>query len=252
MARIVPHEIDAAARRGHARREIETLERLERELSDEFTVFHSVHWAHADAHAALYGEIDFVVMNRLGRVIAIEQKNGPLEQAHGDLVKQYATGARSVRAQVARNLHHLMNAFARRHPGRRLDLDHLVYLPDHEVTGPVPASVDPSRIVDARSRDGLAARIVALFDERAAPASARDTGGAPPPDPIDVHDFLCDFVDVAVSVDAASRPAHASLHRRLRRGRPARDDRRRAAARHAVPLQGSGGRLRGDHGDRLR
>ena len=213
MARIVPHEIDAAARRGHARREIETLERLERELSDEFTVFHGVHWARSDARAALYGEIDFVVMNRLGRLIAIEQKNGPIEQTRGALVKHYATQTRTVRAQVTRNLHHLMEAFARRHPDRRLDVDHLVYLPDHTLNGPVPSAIDPSRIVDATARDGLAARIVALFDERAAPATTRDTGGAPPPDPVDVHDFLCDFVDVAVSVDATSRLAREAYPR---------------------------------------
>lgn len=65
MARILPDEIDAAAHRGQAAREIETLERLERELPDEYTVFHGVHWAHADAGAAFYGEIDFVVANRM-------------------------------------------------------------------------------------------------------------------------------------------------------------------------------------------
>jgi hypothetical protein len=53
MVHIIPFETDAAFRRGQAARELETLDRLERELSDEFTVYHGVHWAHADAHAAL-------------------------------------------------------------------------------------------------------------------------------------------------------------------------------------------------------
>ena len=69
MAQIIPDEIDAAARRGHAARELETLEMLERELSGEYTVYHGVHWARADARAALYGEIDFIVANRLGRLV---------------------------------------------------------------------------------------------------------------------------------------------------------------------------------------
>ncbi len=74
MARLLPDELDTPKSRGQAAREIETLERLEREFPDEFTVFHGVHWAHSDQRAAFYGEIDFVVVNRQGRAIAIEQK----------------------------------------------------------------------------------------------------------------------------------------------------------------------------------
>src|SRR5574338_1322474 len=187
MAQIIPDEIDAAARRGHAARELETLEMLERELSGEYTVYHGVHWARADARAALYGEIDFIVANRLGRLVAIEQKNGPVSIGADDLVKTYGTGAKGIRAQVTRNLHNLMQEFGRRFPGRRLDIDHLLYLPDFALDGPLPARIDPARVVDARSRDRLAARIAELFDERPAPATHRDTGGAEPPDACDVH-----------------------------------------------------------------
>lgn len=215
MARIVPYEIDAAARRGRANPELDTLRRLEDALSDEFTVYHGVHWAHADASAALYGEIDFIVANRLGRLIAIEQKNGPVAVGANDLVKDYASGTRGLRAQVGRNLHHLMSEFGRRHPDRRLDIDHLLYLPDHVLTGPLPASIDPDRVVDARSRERLAARIVELFHEREHPSGPKDTHrGAPPPDPTDVHQFLADYVDAMPCVDAMRRVAHAEYARR--------------------------------------
>ncbi|MCZ2096689.1 MAG: AAA family ATPase [Anaerolineae bacterium] len=209
MARIIPDEIDAAARRGHAAREIETLERLERELSDEFTIYHGVHWARAEARAAFYGEIDFAVVNRLGRIVAIEQKNGAVSMSGDDLVKSYATGPKGLRAQVTRNLHNLMREFGRRHPGKRLDIDHLLYLPDCTVTGPLPASIDPTRVVDAGSGQRLAARIVELFDERPSPATSRETGGAEPPDAYDVHVFLSDVVQVTPSVDALSRLARS-------------------------------------------
>lgn len=212
MARIVPYEIDAAAKRGQAARELETLERLEVELPDEFTVYHGVHWTHADQKAALYGEIDFIVANRLGRLIAIEQKNGPVEIGATDLLKRYPDGPRGLRAQVGRNLKHLMTAFGRRFPGR-LDIDHLLYLPDHELVGRLPSSVDPDRVVDARSAARLALRLQAMFDERPAPSPSADTGGGEPPDPVDVHVFLSDLAEAVPSVDAIGRLARTHYRR---------------------------------------
>jgi hypothetical protein len=136
VARIVPEETDAARARGTARRELETLDALERDLPDDLTVFHGVHWARADEGGSVYGEIDFLVVNRYGRILAIEQKNGRIERVGDELVKTYATGPRSIRAQVTRNVGHLRAEFSRRHPGRRLDVDQGA----HRVGHPVPDS----------------------------------------------------------------------------------------------------------------
>ena len=213
MARLIPDEIDAAALRGHARRELETLTHLEDALPDTFVVYHGVHWARADERVALHGEIDFIVANPLGRLIAIEQKTGSLEAGETDLIKTYATGARGVRSQLERNLGHLMGEFARRHPGRRLDVDHLLYLPDHRMTGPTPSAIDPDRVVDARDRDRLGARVLELFAQREIPSSSRDSRGAPPPDALDVHAFLCDLAQAEPSVDAISALARRHYRR---------------------------------------
>ena len=214
MAQILPYELDAAKARGQARLEIETLERLERELSDEYTVYHGVHWAHSDESAAFYGEIDFVVVNRYGRAIAIEQKNGEVTSNGHDLVKAYASGPKQVRAQVTRNLNALMSEFARRFPnGGRLDIDHLLYLPDCELPGPPPSAIDPERVVDARSRDSLARRITALFDERTLPSGPRETHGAPAAEASDVHAFLSDRIELVPNVDAMSRGAREQYGR---------------------------------------
>jgi Holliday junction resolvase-like predicted endonuclease len=43
-------------------------------------VFHDVHWTH-------FGEIDFIVLNRAGAVLFIEQKNGTLEAHPGSGMK---------------------------------------------------------------------------------------------------------------------------------------------------------------------
>ncbi|TXL64872.1 nuclease-related domain-containing DEAD/DEAH box helicase [Zeimonas arvi] len=213
MARLVPEELDAAKARGQARREIETVEALERELSDEYTVYHGVHWAHSDRSAAFYGEIDFVVVNRYGRAIAIEQKNGKLVSDGRDLLKPYAGGPKPVAAQMGRNLRGLMSEFSRRFPNSgRLDIDHLVYLPDHALAGPTPASVDPTRVVDARSRESLAKRIEALFDERPMPASQGATG-LRPAEATDVHAFLSERLNVVPSIDAISRNAREQYAR---------------------------------------
>jgi len=211
MANIVPEEIDAAARRGHAAREIETLEMLGQQLSSEYTVYHGVHWARADESASVYGEIDFIVVNRLGRAIAIEQKNGAVEIGANDLVKQYESGATGLRAQVTRNLNQLRNRFGQEHPGERLDIDHLLYLPDHVVSGPLPSSIDPDRVVDARERERLATRIIELLEDAGPPPSSAQ--GPRPADAADIHQFLSELVNVAPSVDAASRLARTHYRR---------------------------------------
>ncbi len=215
MANIIPEEIDAAARRGHAAREIETLEMLEQQLSSEYTVYHGVHWASAADRASVYGEIDFIVVDRLGRALAIEQKNGAVSIGPDDLIKHYPSGAKGVRAQLTRNLNHLRNEFGSRHPGQRIDIEHLLYLPDLTIAGPLPSSIDPGRVVDAGSRKPLAARIVEILEESSAPSTS--TPGARPADACDIHQFLSDLVDVVPSVDAISRLAK-SHYRRLSGG----------------------------------
>lgn len=83
-------------------------------------------WTRDDAavRGERYSEIDFIVVNRLVRLIAIKQKNRPVAIGSDDLVKTYGTDAKDIRDQVTRNLHDLMQKFGRRCPGRRLDVDY--------------------------------------------------------------------------------------------------------------------------------
>jgi hypothetical protein len=211
MARLLPDELDAARARGTASPELHTLDRLEAGLSDEYLVFHGVDWARADDGGSIYGEIDFLVMNRYGRILAIEQKNGRLDRVGEALVKTYATGSRSVKAQVTRNIRNLRASFAQRHPGRDLDVDHLLYCPDDEVVGKLPAGIDPQRVVDASSAAWLPDRIAAIFDARPMPDAANAA------DPLDVQAFLSDRVEVVPDVDAV-RGLARSESRRLSSG----------------------------------
>lgn len=203
MAQIFPYELDAARAQGWARAELETLDRLERELPDEYSVFHGVHWARVDGGASVYGEVDFLVVNRYGRVLAIEQKNGPVEVQGDDLIKTYEHASRSIRVQVSRNLNHLRNEFSRRHDGANLSVDYLLYCPQARLHGRLPVGVDERRVIDAANSAQLCQRIQAIFNEEPMPAGKRQA------QPTDVLAFFSERVEVVPDIDAVS--GHARL-----------------------------------------
>ncbi len=66
MARILPDGWRELSVTGGAQREIETLALLEAGLPDDYTVYHAVHWTAMDGRYAIYGEVDFAVVNRAG------------------------------------------------------------------------------------------------------------------------------------------------------------------------------------------
>jgi len=150
--------------------ETRTLLRLRDGLSDRYVVYHGVHWARSDRAGSVYGEIDFIVANPDGRLLAIEQKDTQVVATGGDLLARYCTApagrsgtrdtpGKSVTTQVNRNLNALRSQFARRYPGRTLEIDHLLYLPSARLLGALPSSVDPARVVDG-DRDGELVAVV--------------------------------------------------------------------------------------------
>jgi hypothetical protein len=173
MARIVPSDLTRLALSGAHEPEIETLALLRDTLPEDYTVFHGVHWTRQYKGRTLFGEIDFVVLNQAGRVLCIEQKNGRLGEAQGELFKAYGDNHKNVGAQIMRSVDNIRQKFAlqvTRKPG--LDLDYLIYCPDHAVKRLNAAALDPERVVDATHRDQLASRIQAIL-----PAEPADTGG---------------------------------------------------------------------------
>lgn len=106
-----------------------------------------------------------------------------------------------------------MHELGHRFAGRRLDIDHLLYLPDSARDGPLPARINPTPVVDARSRDRRAARIADLLDERPTPSTHRDTGGVEAPDACDVHASWRDLVQVVPRIDAMSQLARVHYTR---------------------------------------
>jgi hypothetical protein len=160
MAHLIPSDITHYQRSGWHVPELETLNTLRARLSADYTVFHGVHWAREGFGTAAFGELDFVIANRAGRALIVEQKNGALEETASGLVKSYPDGQKNVGEQVQRSLDNVRQKFKQVHGlGASLDLDYLIYCPDHRVQALNAAALDLSRIVDAEQRDRLAERI---------------------------------------------------------------------------------------------
>src|SRR5574343_64803 len=105
MAIVHPAGWRELAATGAAQREIETLAQLADGLSDDYTIFHGVHWTriHQGRHA-IVGEIDFAIVGPTGKLLLVEQQSGFLAETPGGLVKRYGQKDKQVAMQLARNV----------------------------------------------------------------------------------------------------------------------------------------------------
>jgi hypothetical protein len=193
MAHIIPSDLTRAALAGAKHPELETLRTLKDTLPNDYTVFHGIHWTREYEAWTHFGEIDFIVLNPAGAVLLIEQKNGALAETESGLVKQYADNSKSIGEQVNRAVAKVLDKFHWQH-GRnaRLELDYLVYLPDHRVKNLNAVGLDADRIVDATQRDRLAERIEQLLGR-----------GTPNPAWHDkVHEFFCQTCELVLDLHA--------------------------------------------------
>jgi hypothetical protein len=163
VARIVPSDIARLELAGANRHEIDTLRLLQARLPDSYTVFHGVHWTREWPGETVFGELDFVVVNRAGKALLIEQKDGTLEETADGLIAHYLDRSKSVVDQVQRALDNVRDKFRRTQGGRAIDLDYLIYCPAHRLVGINAAALDPSRVVDATHRARLPERIEACL-----------------------------------------------------------------------------------------
>lgn len=214
MARLIPSEFDAASLQGDLHLpELHTLARLRDGLSDRYVVYHGVHWARSSRAGSVYGEVDFIIANPFGRLLAIEQKNTQVVVAEGDLLAIYsaargsARGAawasrKSITTQINRNLNALRAEFSRRYPGRALDIDHLLYLPSAKLAGTLPSSIDPARVVDGDRDDQLIAVIEQLLEVQPAQVSDANLDDLPR-----IESFLSQKVGAAPHIGLLGRSA---------------------------------------------
>ena len=194
MAHIIPSDITRLELAGAHGPELDTLRLLKSALPDDYTVFHGVHWMRGYEKWSHFGEIDFVILNRSGDLLFIEQKNGVLEETDGGLVKRYRNGEKNVVDQIHRSMGKVRETFQQVHGKKiRLAVDCLIYCPDHRVVELNAAGLDARRIVDAAARDGLAARVESLLG----PGTRQNDGRFET-----IRDFFCQTYRVVPDIHA--------------------------------------------------
>lgn len=202
MARIIPDGWRELQVTGAAAREIETLAWLAEALPEAYTVYHGVHWTNLERGFAVHGEVDFVVVNRTGDLLLIEQKSGYLEETAQGLVKRYAEKSKSVSMQMARSAEAL-RAKLRARPGcRDVHLDALLYCPDYTVKQMETAGIPARRLVDARQKAHLPVILTTVLPE-----------GQTSPQSTEVHRFLRDVIQLETDVSALVGRAQALVTR---------------------------------------
>lgn len=162
MAIIVPAHWQSVKVFGALQRELETLDRLARELPDDYTVFHGVHWTRIDKGSSIFGEIDFAIVSPGGKLLLIEQKSGFLDETPDGLVKHYGKAEKKVASQLNRNIQGLQTRLGQ-HGLDKPSIEILFYCPDYTVRRPDIAGIDPSRIIDAKRKEDLPALIRSLL-----------------------------------------------------------------------------------------
>ena len=165
MSHIVPSDISRLALSGGNSKELDTLQQLKTQLPNDYTVFHGVHWSREYDARTQFGEIDFVVLNRAGKVLFIEQKNGALQETGSSLVKHYDDGDKDIAHQLQRSINKVREKFQWSH-GKQMNLavDYLFYCPDYRVKNLNAVGLSADRIVDAAGKEGLAARIQSILE----------------------------------------------------------------------------------------
>lgn len=195
MAHIIPDGWRELAVTGAAQREIETLAALETGLPDSYTVYHAVHWTNIDKGFAVFGEIDFVLVNQSGNLLLIEQKSGFLDESPEGLIKTYQGKAKPVAVQMARNRDHLLTKLRQRPGTGGIQVDALLYCPDYRVKHPQTAGLAPERIVDASRRDRLMSEIRHILPEGREDSHSTAQAKA-------AHHFLRDIIQLEPDVSA--------------------------------------------------
>lgn len=207
MAQIFPEDFQIENKEFRFSSEIGTLLRLQSELPDQYSVFHGIHWTRIEEDAAIYGEIDFLILNQYGKILAIEQKETKIERSKtGDLLAIYesANGRRtkkSISSQVTRNIHSLRQEFSRRYLTKSIQIEHLLYLPTATVSGPLPSSLAIGRVVDQSESQNLSEIILKIFEDNPMPS------GDNIPDALSVRDFLSEKAFITPQLGLLGRSA---------------------------------------------
>lgn len=203
MARTHPEgwrQLDAG---GTIARELETLKVLADGLTDDYTVYHGIHWTRIQDGHAVFSDMDFVVAAPNGHLLLIEQKSGFLDETPEGLVHTYARGKRNVSVHLAQAVDQLRTRLGLFLEGRQPVIEGLLYCPDYRVRQPGSAGIVPERIVDAGRRDQLVAIVRSLLGDGEADRSLLER----------IDRFFADELELVPEVNAIVGQAYAMYTR---------------------------------------
>lgn len=203
MARIHPEGWRHLPGNGARGRELATLALLAEGLSDDYSVYHGLHWTRAEGHHAVFGEIGFVVLGPDGRILLIEQQSGFLDETEAGLLRPGKRRNRDIRLDLARSADALRARLRPLLGDAEPELDTLLYCPDYTVRQPGTAGLDPARIVDATRR----AQLVSIVRALCAPAATAAPGGAGHRPAL--HRFFAELLELVPDVQALAGQAVA-------------------------------------------
>jgi len=192
MAIIYPDGWKELEATGSLAREIETLSFLADTLSDEFRIYHGVHWTRVQQNYQLIGEIDFAILSPSGKLLLIEQKSGFLTETSDGLVKTYNNKTKPVAFQMNRTIDGMRLRLDQYCKGTKVNIESMLYCPDFTVKDPGSAGIDPARIVDSTRREHLATiiRSALPLDQPAHPITGQ------------LHAFLSDTLNLVPNANA--------------------------------------------------
>lgn len=165
MATILPTDWNVDSASGVAARQVDTLDRMSRQLPDTVLVFHGVHWSRPEQGLGSLGDVDFVLLAPSGHLLLVEQKTGLLSETPEGLVKRYRGSHRHVRVDVDRTVDTLKKRLAPVCRGDVPVIQYLLYCPDYQVRDRTTAGLDSSQIVDSTERGALCQRASRLLGD---------------------------------------------------------------------------------------
>ena len=136
--------------------EFQTLRWLEKALPDDLSIFYSLSWAFEDGRRLHSREVDFIIANRRGQCLLIEQKLGKLDETPHGLQKSYGDSQKDVVQQITDSIDGLKaNYRSCNSDTPPLKIGYLLYCPDHKIIDANAAGLVPDCIIDARRRQSF-------------------------------------------------------------------------------------------------
>lgn len=203
-AKVFPSDTSELALDGAQARERDVLLQLQAQLTEGYTIYHGVHWSRIEHGLTVAGRIQFLVLGPSGIVYSILMKTGLMKVDQGRFIKQLGDQRQDVFNALAEQGALLAHKFRQQHQGT-LRIEPIFYCPDFTVLEASGLAVNAERVVDARQKNELGAKIQTIDAISDLLSSNPNTKA--------IHSFLCNELNLVPEVGALSQAAETLVTR---------------------------------------